>query len=306
MAIERFHGVLAPVITPFDTDLRPDAERLLNHCRWLLAQNVGLAVFGTNSEGNSLSVDEKIDLLDQLIDRGIDSTQMMPGTGCCALTDSVRLSTHAVRRGCRGVLMLPPFYYKHVSDEGLYQYYAQIIERVGSSALQIYLYHIPAVSQAPIHLSLIERLLKDYPKNIAGIKDSSGDWSNTEMLLQQGWDDFHVFAGSELFLLQNMRAGGAGCISATANINAAAINQLYRQWKTEDAKRLQQCLNKVRLLVQQYPLIPALKAIVGHYAADLSWERLRPPLVALSPIQKQTLLQQLERNHFSMPGLAEN
>ncbi len=270
-SFKRFTGVLAPVITPFARDLHPDARRLVQHCRWLLSQNVGLAVFGTNSEGNSLAVEEKIDLLDQLIDEGIDPARMMPGTGCCALTDSVRLTAHAVRRGCGGVLVLPPFYYKNTSDEGLYRSYAELVERVGSTALQIYLYHIPTVSQTPIRLSLIQRLLKNYPQNIAGIKDSSGDWENTATLLQQNWDDFHIFTGSELFLLQNMRAGGVGCISATANINPAAIHRLYTEWDAADADSQQHQLQVLRMLVQEYPMIPALKAIVAHYAMDTAW-----------------------------------
>jgi len=301
--MKRFRGVLAPVITPFNANLGLDVEHLLGHCRWLLTQHVGLAVFGTNSEGNSLSTDEKIDVLDQLIDQGIDPSRMMPGTGSCALTDAVRLSAHAVRRGCRGVLVLPPFYYKSVSDEGLYRYYARIIEQVGSHALQIYLYHIPAVSQTPIHLALIEQLLKQYPENIAGIKDSSGSWDNTSALLQQGWNDFHVFTGSELFLLQNMRSGGVGCISATANINPAAIHQLYAQWKSSGAEALQQQVNEIRTLVQAFPMIPALKTIVAHAAKDSAWERLRPPLVELNTRQKGRLLDQLQQKAFTMSGL---
>src|SRR5512132_625655 len=151
---ERMRGVLSPVVTPFDRELRPDGARLANHCRWLLEQGVGLAVFGTNSEANSMSVAEKIALLDTLIDAGLPPERMMPGTGCCAFTDSVELTRHALRSGCAGVLMLPPFYYKSVSDEGLFRSYAQIVERVGDSRLRIYLYHIPPVSQIPLSLGL--------------------------------------------------------------------------------------------------------------------------------------------------------
>ncbi|HEX7718309.1 MAG TPA: dihydrodipicolinate synthase family protein, partial [Woeseiaceae bacterium] len=224
-ASERFSGVLAPVITPFGPGLAADAERLARQCRWLLSQGVGLAVFGTNSEANSLSVGEKSDLLQRLIESGIDAGRMMPGTGACAISDAVELTRQAVRCGCGGVLMLPPFYYKGVSDEGLFRYYAEVIERVGSTELRIYLYHIPPVAQVGLSIKLIERLLSTYPQVIAGIKDSSGDWDNTSALLNEDWDDFRVFAGSETFLLRTMRAGGAGCISATANINPAAIDR---------------------------------------------------------------------------------
>ena len=127
-------GVLAPVITPFQADLSVDAERLVRQCRWLLARDCGLAVFGTNSEANSLSVEEKIDLLDALTGAGLDAARMMPGTGACAIPDAVRLTSHAVKLGCSGVLMLPPFYYKGVSDEGLFRAYSEVIQRVGDDA----------------------------------------------------------------------------------------------------------------------------------------------------------------------------
>src|SRR5690349_11048211 len=156
----RIRGALAPVVTPFDRELRPDPERYIAHCRWLLEQGVGLAVFGTTSEANSLSVAEKIALLDTLVEAGIPPARMMPGTGCSAFPDTVALTSHAVRLGCAGVLMLPPFYYKGVSDDGLFRSYAEVIERVGDGRLRVYLYHIPPVSQVPLSLALIERLLK--------------------------------------------------------------------------------------------------------------------------------------------------
>ena len=148
-------GVLSPVVTPFTDALEPDAERLAQHCRWLLDSNVGLAVFGTNSEANSLSMNEKRRLLDHLIDAGLPADKMMPGTGSCALSDAVELTQAAIAHGCAGVLMLPPFYYKGVSDDGLYRFYSELIQKVGDSKLRVYLYHIPQVSNVPITLSLI-------------------------------------------------------------------------------------------------------------------------------------------------------
>jgi 4-hydroxy-tetrahydrodipicolinate synthase len=303
MSNQKMSGVLCPVVTPYTDDLQPDADRLIRQCQWLLSQNVGLAVFGTNSEANSLSVDEKIDLLDRLVDSGIDTARMMPGTGCCALTDSVRLTAHAVELGCAGTLMLPPFYYKGVSDDGLYASFAEIIERVGSDDLRIYLYHIPPVSQVGISLELIERLVKAYPNTVVGIKDSSGDWDNTSAMLQRGWDDFRVFAGSESFLLANMRGGGSGCISATANINPAAIDLLYQNWNTDDAENLQLALNQIRDTAMAYPMIPALKSIVAHYSNDEQWRTVRPPLMSLKNDQAAALITALEEKNFSMPGL---
>ena len=288
---------------PFRSDLSADADRLVQQCQWLLAQKVGIAVFGTNSEANSLSVDEKIDLLDQLVDAGIDPSKLMPGTGLCALTDTVRLTQHVTRLGCAGALMLPPFYYKGVSDEGLYRSYAEVIERVGSDRLKVYLYHIPPISQIGISIGLIERLIKTYPYTVVGIKDSSGDWNNTKSMLDAKWDDFRVFAGSEGFLLQTMQQGGAGCISATANINPAAIYDLYLNWQSPAAGADQKALLALRDYVQRFPMIPALKAIIAHYSSDPEWSRVRPPLVELENKQCEELIAHLTAMQFSMPGL---
>jgi len=301
----RLSGVLCPVVTPFDENLDPDPDRLIRQCEWLLSQNVGLAVFGTNSEANSLSLDEKMLLLDRLVDAGIDTGRMMPGTGCCALTETVRLTEHAVNLGCAGTLMLPPFYYKGVSDDGLFASFSEVIERVGNSSLRVYLYHIPPVSQVGLSVELIERLIKAYPDTVVGVKDSSGDWNNTSAMLQRQWDDFRVFAGAETFLLQNMRGGGAGCISATANINPAAIHALYRNWQSPTADSEQQALISLRELVQQFPVIPALKSIVAHNSNDPDWLYVRPPLESLVEAQRDQLIAQLAKVDFHMDGLGD-
>ena len=296
-------AVLCPVITPFDTNLDPDADRLIRQCQWLLTQNVGLAVFGTNSEANSLSVGEKIDLLDRLVEAGVDTGRMMPGTGCCALTDTVRLTAHAAKLGCAGTLMLPPFYYKGVSDDGIYASIAETIQRVGNHSLRVYLYHIPPVAQVGFSVDLIDRLVRDFPQTIVGIKDSSGDWDNTMAMLDRQWDDFRVFVGSESFLLANMRNGGAGCISATANINPAAIDHLYQTWQADDADAQQAALNDIRGTTMVYPMIPALKATVAEFSGDDQWRAVRPPLLQLAADKSADLARTLREKGFVMPGL---
>ena len=300
---QRLSGVLCPVITPFDANLDPDADRLIRQCQWLLTQNVGLAVFGTNSEANSLSVGEKIDLLDRLVEAGVDTGRMMPGTGCCALTDTVRLTAHAAKLGCAGTLMLPPFYYKGVSDDGIYAAISETIQRVGNDALRVYLYHIPPIAQVGFSVGLIERLVTKYPDTVVGIKDSSGDWDNTYSMLERRWDDFRVFVGSESFLLANMRNGGAGCISATANINPAAIDRLYQTWQQDDADDQQAALDDIRDTAMAYPMIPALKATVAEFSGDEQWRAVRPPLVPLGGKQSAELAGALREKGFEMPGL---
>ena len=302
--IPTIRGVLAPVITPFDRDLRPDSKRLASHCRWLVTHDVGLAVFGTNSEANSLTLDEKLALLDALLMAGLPPARMMPGTGCCAFPDTVELTRRAVVNGCAGVLMLPPFYYKNVSDDGLFASFAEVIERVGDPRLRIYLYHIPQVSNVPITLTLIERLLAKYPGIVAGVKDSSGDWGNTQAMLErfqpQGFD---VFSGSETFLLATLRGGGVGCISGVANVNAPAVAKLARTWQNADAEDQQAALDKVRAVFLKYMPIPALKAVLAHHSGQSDWATVRPPLVALTEAQRQQLVTALVPLGFAMPGL---
>jgi 4-hydroxy-tetrahydrodipicolinate synthase len=301
---ERISGVLAPVLTPFKSDLSPDTERWIRHCKWLLANDVGLAVFGTNSEANSLSTDEKLEMLDRIVAAGVEPKRMMPGTGCCALTDTVRLTAHAVAKGCAGVLMLPPFYYKGVSDEGLYRSFSEIVERVGDERLRIYLYHIPPVSQVAITPKLVERLLAKYPRIIAGMKDSSGDWANTKTMLDNfAKEGFDVFAGAESFLLATLRNGGKGCISAMANVNPAAIHKLFVDWQSADADRMQEALNGTRSVFQKAPVMAALKAAVAHYGNDPAWTTMRPPLVELAAEQQAALLTELTAKGFAMAGL---
>jgi 4-hydroxy-tetrahydrodipicolinate synthase len=304
-AQKRIEGVLSPVITPFKRDLSPDPDRFVKHCRWLMKSGcAGLAVFGTNSEANSMSVEEKLELLDALIKGGVPANTLMPGTGHCALTDSVKMTREAVRMGCGGVLMLPPFYYKGVSDEGLFRSFSEIIERVGDERLRLYLYHIPPVSQVAITLELIERLLTRYPGIVAGAKDSSGDWNNTKAMLDRFKDrGFDVFPGSEMFLLDGLRAGGKGCITATGNVNPGPISQVYKNWNTTDADKLQAGINVTRKIMQKVPMIPALKAVTAHFANDPAFKTVRPPLTELTAEQETQVITELKASGFSMPGL---
>ena len=260
------HGVLAPVLTPFRPDYSVDEPRLLAHCRWLLEQDVGLVLFGTTSEANSLSLDERLDLLERLAP--LAPERILVGTGGCAFPDTVRLSARAVALGCAGVLVLPPFYYKGVSDEGLFRSYSEIIERVGDARLRIYLYHIPPVAQVGLSFALIERLLAAWPQTVVGIKDSSGDLAHTLALLKRF--PLEVFAGSESALLATLQAGGRGCISATANVNPHALVQLFH----EPTPARQAAVTAVREAFRPYPMIASLKAVLG-------WPTVRPPLVEL-------------------------
>jgi 4-hydroxy-tetrahydrodipicolinate synthase len=292
-----FSGVIAPVLTPFGEDGGPDAERFVAHCQWLMQEGcTALAPFGTTSEGNSLGVDERMELLEELADSDFDAAKLMPGTGSCSLADAIVLTRHAVDLGCGGVLMLPPFYYKAPNEDGLFGFFSEVIENVGDDRLKVYLYHIPPVAQVGFSLSLIGRLIKAFPDTVVGLKDSSGDWNNTAAILD-AYPQFEVFPGSEIFLLDGLRKGAAGCISATCNVSAAAIRNVYDNWRSADADRLQGDITALRKAIQAYPMIPALKAIIAHYRQDPTWARLRPPFTDLSPADAAKAIQTLAEAH---------
>ncbi len=293
MAQAQFSGVLVPAITPFKPDYSVDSVLFNKMCHWLLRQGAnGLAVFGTTSEANSLTMQERQSLLEGLVADGINPHLLLPGTGMCSLMDTVAMTSHAVKLGCGGVLMLPPFYYKPVSEDGLFAFYSEVIERVGSSDLGLWLYHIPQVAGVGIPHDLIERLIKRYPKTVLGIKDSSGDWANTEAMLKR-FKGFGIFPSSEGVLVKAMRLGAVGCITASGNINAAGIRHLVDHWQDPQADTLQQPVAAVRDLFSKYPLIPAAKAFLSHSLKQDGLATLRPPLMALSAQQTQDLVRGL-------------
>jgi 4-hydroxy-tetrahydrodipicolinate synthase len=299
----RIRGVLAPVLTPFNARLEPDVDRFISHCRWLVDQGASLAIFGTNSEAASLSVGERLALTDALLEAGIPGSRLMPGTGACSISDAVTLTRHSVHNGVAGALMLPPFFFKGVSDDGLYGYYSEIIERVGNANLKIYLYHIPQVTQVPISLNLVEMLRKRYPDVIVGAKDSSGIWENTKALIDNfARDGFDVFPASESTLSKALPIGAAGCISATVNVNPGGILEVFKGWNSVTGTGLQAKADAIRQIFQATSMIPAMKRVVSHVAKDDAWRTVRPPLVKMSDADGQALLAALEAVDFAMPG----
>jgi len=304
--LDRPHGVYAAVLTPFDDDEAPDPGALALHCRWLLGNGCdGLSVLGTTGEANSLSVDERLALLERLVDDGIPAPVLLPGTGCCALPDTVRLTRRAVELGCPGVLMLPPFYYKGVSEDGLFAAFSDVIERVGDAALRIYLYHFPQMSGVPLPAALIERLLARYPQTIAGIKDSSGDIGN--MLANAArFPGLGVFSGSDELLLPLLRGGGAGCITGVSNVAAflaRTVDQGWRQGDADAAEAAQARLTEVRQAFLSFPLSAALKETLARHTGRGRWRRLRPPLLPLNATDADTLAERLSAIAFTPPSV---
>ncbi len=296
------NGVFAAVLTPFNEGLGPDHEGLVAHCRGLLVRGCdGLAVLGTTGEANSLDLEERLGILDALADAGIPGRTLMPGTGCCALPDTVALTRRALDAGAAGVLMLPPFYYKSVSDDGLFAAYSEVIERVGDTRLRVYLYHFPQMSAVPLSLDLIERLLTRYPDAIAGIKDSSGDLANMAAMVR-AFPGLRVFSGADDLFLPLLNQGGAGCITALNNVASDISAKTLAAWRRGEAEKAEaghEKLSALRRIVTSFPQIAALKEIMARRDKDNGWRTVRPPLVRLGAKQAEGLARALEDENFA-------
>ena len=284
-----YGGVNVAVLTAMNPDLSVDLDRMAAHSRWLLAQGAnGLGVLGTTGEANSLGLSERIGLMEGLVERGLPADRMLPGVGVPALTDTVIMAKRAAELGCRGCLVLPPFFYKNPSEDGLFAYYSEIAQRVGG-AIQLYFYHFPAQSAVPVTISLIERLLKAHPGAFRGLKDSTGDWANTKGYIDAfAADGFEVYSGDDSHLLQNLQAGGAGSISAASNVTAATNAEVYADWQN-DPQAAQSRLSALRAAVSGPTLIPNLKSLVARHTGDPAWENIRPPHPKLTDDQKAKL-----------------
>lgn len=269
-------------LTPLNANLSIDLGAYLAHMRWLLnAGSAGVAAFGTTGEANSFSLAERLQIIDALAQSGIAHERMTIGVGCCAAPDTIALTRAVLDAGYSNVLMLPPFYYKSVTDEGLFRSFATILDAVSDARLRVLIYDFPQMTGLTIGTALLARLRAAYAGIVVGVKNSSGDWPAMEAAMTE-LPGFLVFAGSEQFLLQTLRAGGPGCISATANLTAASLADLTQHWRSADADARQLKVTRTRLALQKYPAIPALKEIMAQASGRLEWRRLRPPLINLS------------------------
>ncbi len=292
-------GVYAAVLTPVTDELEPNHKAFIAHCRWLLENGCdGLAPLGTTGEANSLSVAQRLALIEAGAEAGLPMERCIIGTGSCALADAVAVTKAVLAAGSRGALLLPPFYYKNPSEDGLFAFFSEVIERVGDARLRLYLYHFPQMSAVPVPLSLILRLKAAYGDTIAGVKDSSGDWNYTAALLKE-IPGFGVYSGSEQFLLANLRAGGAGCISASTNVTAPLAGAVFRRGRQGDAEGLQQELTAARLVLQGFPFQAGLKELVARITGERQWLNLLPPNMPLAAAQREQLFAKLK----DVPGL---
>ncbi len=278
-----YGGVNAAVLTAMRADLSVDLNRMAAHCRWLLANGCnGLAILGTTGEANSLGVSERIAVMEGLVERGIPAARLLPGVGTPALTDTVLLARRATELGCPGVLALPPFFYKNPSEDGLFAWFSEVIQRTGAGT-RMFLYHFPAQSAVPFTVDLVGRLLRAYPGTVKGIKDSSGDFANTRAYVDHfARDGFEVYCGDDSYLHALLRIGGAGSISAASNVTSAVNAQVYAGWDSAEGKSAQIVLSGLRKAVTSAALVPGLKALVARNTSDDAWLNVRPPHLRLS------------------------
>lgn len=286
-------GIWPPAATPFREDLSVDTDRYVAFCHELLRDGAhGLAVLGTTSEANSLDFDERKNLLEKLVASGVNAAQLLPGTGAPSFGDAVKLTRHAADLGVKGSLLLPPFYYKGVSDQGLFEFVSEVIKRVNSKRLQIYLYNFPQQTGIVWSPELIAKLREAFPETVVGIKDSSGEANYLNTLLEK-FPGFAIFPSSESLMVDALGRGAAGCISATANTHVKEIRALYDRWRSPEAAQMNQRASAIRQLIASYPLIAAVKATLADQHKHRGWHRLRPPLTPLLDKQVAELREKL-------------
>ena len=298
MAVAPLRGVIVPLLTPFNDDLSVASDLYVEHAHRLFAQGcAGIAPFGTTGEALSVGIDERIAAIRSLVDSGIDPARMIPGTGLSNIADTARLSRACLDLGCAAVMTVPPFYYKTVTEEGLYRYFERLLAATGSDA-RIYLYHIPPIAIVGIPPALAARLHVAFPDNVVGIKDSSGEWDNTRALL--GIEGLVVYPGSEMPLIDALELGAPGCISATANLNAQAIADVVTLYDSEDLAAAQAAHDKVRRFrkaLERHGPIPAQKRLLAIASGDPRWATVRPPLMPM-PEQEGMALAEKLRDEF--------
>jgi 4-hydroxy-tetrahydrodipicolinate synthase len=284
MAME-LAGVIAAVLTPLNDDLSPDFAEHLAHCRRLLGEGCdGLSPLGTSGEGNSFSVRERIAILEALLKGGISPDILLPGTGASSLPDTIELTRHALSVGVTSVLMVPPFYYKSVSGEGLYDTYSRVVEGVADDRLRVVLYHIPPVTAVPIGYGLVEGLRKAFPDIFAGVKDSSMDFGNMSGYVDR-FPGFAVLSGGEPLVKPILEYGGTGSITGCSNLIAPDIATITRHWsdsaKSAEVLAAHHRASRTRAIVTQKPSIAVMKALLARRTGKSSWRNVRPPLVPL-------------------------
>lgn len=292
-------GVFAAVPTPFFDNDEPDLKRFMAHCEWVIDTGCdGLNVLGSTGEANSQTGRARADIMRAVSGSSLNRAALMVGTGTPSLGDTVELTRLAADLEFDAALILPPYYYAPVSDDGLYRYFARVVEAVKDSDIGIYLYNFPQMTGLTFSPELVARLLESFPTRVRGMKDSSGDLGYTRHMAATFAGRFDVFPGSEAPLADAAEFGYAGCISASVN---ATVAQAARVWRERDSVTDQEIaeLRKLRTAIQSVPIVAAVKSLTAMRTGESRWRRLLPPLCELNDAQERSMSEVARQLGFS-------
>jgi len=290
------NGVYTASLTPLTASFEPNIPALVRHAQWLLESGSdGVALLGSTGEANSLTLEQRLSIIEQTA-RELPPDRLMLGTGSCALQDAVRLTKASVDAGVYSVLILPPFYYKPQSDESVLRFYSELILSVDEPRLRIIFYNFPKLSGYNFSVKILQELKHRFGDIAAGIKDSSGEWKNM-LGIVQNIPDFMVYTGTETLLLDILKKGGAGCITATANLIAPECQRVYQAWKINKQKVAEQAqmnLTDLRKSLENYPLVSELKSLFAAHTNAEEWENMLPPFAPILDKQVEELTEQIK------------
>jgi len=297
--MHKIQGTYCAALTPLNEDYSINKELFLKHCTNLLSQGLdGLGIFGTTGEANSFNVNEKIEAINYLIDNNISPKKLIPGTGQCSIKDTVLLSRAVAQLNVKAILVLPAFYYKNIQNDGVIEYYKKVVEGVGDETINYILYNIPQTSGVTINIDIIEKLINLFPKNILGMKDSSGDLDNMLRIVKY-LNNFSLFSGSDSLALKVCQQGGAGAITATSNISGKLLSYIINNYKKESIiknfQRLQDLQVQIRKTLFSHEPISVLKSFLSIKNNNENWNRVAPPLTMIkNPSSHKTVINLIE------------
>jgi 4-hydroxy-tetrahydrodipicolinate synthase len=291
-------GIWPALLTPLTEKQAVDVPALVAHIRWLFAQGcAGATLFGTTGEGPSFSLAERKAALDALIEAGVPANRLLVHTSCAALPETIELIRHATAHGVHGCLLMPPFFFKGVSDAGVVAAYRQIFEAVADPALRVVLYNIPQISGVPVTRAVIEPLLADYSAQILGIKDS-GCVREASLALHEAFPDLQVWVGNEPDLQVMAGLGSLGAVSGVANVLPKLVQRLVGSAPSDDPAADMARVQSFLSVFAEFPMLPAFKAMQAQRAGAAGWRRMRAPLVELDDAQVAALAERLAELGF--------
>jgi 4-hydroxy-tetrahydrodipicolinate synthase len=299
--------LVVAVATPITADLRPDAARLLDHCRWLLEQGCdGVTLFGTTGEGMEFTVADRRRTIEAVLKGGIAPKRAITSIGALAVPDAIELAKMTIDLGLDGGLLMPPCVYRGgITEDGTFRFYARVIEGVGSDDLRIYLYHFPDICGVPITPNVIRRLEERFPKIIAGAKDSGGDIDFTEGLLRR-FSHLSIFTGSEIHLPQLLANGLRGTICGLGNVMPRLMRAMFDAGNAFERRKLLPQLLSGDQILSRRPFIPSAKAVLADAKEDAAWRQPLPPMAVMPALEEQRMIADYRRWEASLPAASRS